>query len=120
MDLSDPETFEAVYALTTGDQNAADRSSFSEWHAEGIAMTGNAVVSSAQLEDVSGLRNGDLEVGMLVCYDVSAVDVVDSSGQTLVSEDRPSIQPLRVEVVATKNGLGIALIENADGAISCD
>ena len=35
VDLSDPETFEAVYAWTTGEANASERKTLSQMHADG-------------------------------------------------------------------------------------
>src|SRR4029078_9293864 len=46
VDLSDPDTFEDVYAWTTGDLNSRDRENFSTWHAEGYSITGSARIDS--------------------------------------------------------------------------
>src|SRR5215207_2167659 len=40
VDLSDPETFEPVYALTTGDANAEARRALTRMHADGWTVEG--------------------------------------------------------------------------------
>src|SRR5690349_13054891 len=44
VDLSDPETFEAVYAWTTGDANANERKTLSRMSADGWRVTGSTAV----------------------------------------------------------------------------
>ena len=69
VDLSDPETFEAVYAWTTGEANAGARKSLLEMHADGWTVTGATVDgfsrASRVVEDPSRSRHCD------VCLDVS-------------------------------------------------
>ncbi len=48
VDLSDPETFEAVYSWTTGDANAGARESFSEMHADGWTVAGESLVGTTR------------------------------------------------------------------------
>ena len=45
VDLSDPETFEDVYAWTTGDANADARETFSQMHADGWTVQGDTVAA---------------------------------------------------------------------------
>jgi hypothetical protein len=96
VDLSDPATFEPVFALTTGELNASDRTSFSTWHAEGFTISGAATVTALSHTDASPSSGA---VTLDVCYDVSGVDVLDSEGQSVVLQDRPSVQRLEVELV---------------------
>lgn len=119
VDLSDPATFEAVYAWTTGDLNASDKKNFTQWSAEGYEITGEAAVSRvAPVAFVSG-RVG--EVALEACYDIHEVDVLDRSGASIVSAERPAIQALRilmVESAATPTALTISTIESAQD-LSC-
>ena len=48
VDLSDPATFEAVYAWTTGAANAGARESFSTMHADGWVVVGDSVVEATR------------------------------------------------------------------------
>lgn len=41
VDLSDPATFEDVYAWTTGELNANDRRGLTNYHAEGVVEVGS-------------------------------------------------------------------------------
>ncbi|QEW02865.1 hypothetical protein [Microbacterium lushaniae] len=93
VDLSDPATFEPVYALTTGDANASARESFTQMHADGWTVTGESVVTLVE----PAVRTTDV-ASVDVCVDVSAVSLTDSAGQSVVSAERPDIQALTVEV----------------------
>src|SRR6188768_3952981 len=48
VDLSDPETFEEVYAWTTGEANAGARKSFSQMHADGWIVGGESQVTKVE------------------------------------------------------------------------
>ena len=108
VDLSDPETFEAVYAWTTGDANANERKTLTQMHADGWNVSGETAVRSfrgktADLDSV--------QVDAVVCSDVSAVEVVDANGESVVSAERPDAYALAIEFVtstATETGLAIA------------
>lgn len=119
VDLSDPETFEDVYAWTTGELNASDRESFSGWHAEGLQKVG-----LAHLISVTG-RSLVPEEGMITvaaCYDVSDVDVRDAAGNSVVDPNRPDIQALEVTLVSTGDtdtGLALTSINPATEAERC-
>jgi hypothetical protein len=112
VDLSDPETFEAVYALTTGQANAGLRKEFSQMHADRWVLSGEstATVLTRTISDES--------VELATCLDVSAVSVVDSAGQSTVSPNRRPIQPMLITVDA--NDFLILSIENREGEPTCD
>ncbi|GAB2837738.1 hypothetical protein ACFQ0P_13710 [Microbacterium insulae] len=90
VDLSDPETFEGVYAWTTGELNASDRRGLSEYHAEGVVKSGasEVLVTAPIRDDVSA------GVAIAVCLDVSDVELVNSAGESLVDPDRGDVQTL--------------------------
>ncbi|WP_157811175.1 hypothetical protein [Microbacterium lacus] len=101
VDLADPETFEAVYAWTTGDLNAGERKLFAQMHADGESVTG---ASSVQLFLPTSFDQNDLSVTADVCLDVSGVDVIDQSGGSVVAADRVDIQSMRVEFRPSADG----------------
>lgn len=108
VDLSNPETFEPVYAWTTGEANANERKSLSQMHADGWTVSGSTVIDSFH-GDTADL---DSPVGVhgTVCSDVSGIGVSDASGQSMVSADRPDVYALNVvftESSATSTGLQI-------------
>ena len=90
VDLRDPETFEAVFELTTGEANAGERRSLSAMHADGWTVSGETVIRSLELDSV---ETGDGAVVLAVCSDVSGVDVLDADGISVVAADRPPLQP---------------------------
>ena len=119
VDLSDPDTFEAVYAWTTGELNASDKKNFTQWSAEGHEITGQASV--LRVAPVAFVGGDVSEVSMEACYDINEVDVLDRSGTSIVSAERPSVQALRILMVqsdATPTTLAIYTIESAQD-LSC-
>ena len=107
VDLSDPETFEPVYALTTGEANANERKSLSQMHADGWTVNGATVFAS-----FFGESFADESVTAVVCSDVGAVDVVDTDGRSMVSPDRPHIYALQVIFVESESPTGLLIRES--------
>ncbi|WP_042537410.1 hypothetical protein [Microbacterium sp. MEJ108Y] len=97
IDPSDPQTFEPLYVLASGELEAADRENFSVMHAEGHVIRGDARVVSFNGESSSPLFE---RVVAVVCLDVSAVQVTDAGGRSLVTPERPNVYALSVEFVA--------------------
>jgi len=96
VDLSDPETFEPVFALTTGELNASDREGLSGYHADGFTVQGDSVITILEPHDYDPSTQSAF---LSACLDVSAVDVVDAAGNSVVASDRVAIQTLMVTVV---------------------
>lgn len=96
VDLSDPATFEPVYALTTGEANASARESLTQMNADGWSVSGeSSVISIAPRE-----RDVDL-ASIDICVDVSRVELTDADGVSVVSPDRPDRQAMTVDVRVT-------------------
>lgn len=91
VDFADPKTFEAVYAHLAGNAATSTRKSFSEFHAEHIRSVGSTTFDSFTPISSDPQRG---EVRAHVCVDVSKVEVLDASGSSLVSKDRPARQPM--------------------------
>lgn len=94
VDTADPETFEPVFALSSGDFEAADRKTLSTLHAEELNMTGQT-----RIFDFVGQESTPpfSTVVATVCVDVSDTDVTDSSGTSIVSPDREAIYGIEVK-----------------------
>jgi len=93
VDLSDPATFEDVYAWTTGDALSEEKRGLSEMRANGWSVSGSSSVVSVTPESYSGgTGRGDL----IACLDVSAVQLVDAGGKSQVSPERPDVQTIHV------------------------
>ena len=120
VDLRDPETFEAVYAWTTGDLNASDRKSFSGWHADGYTKTGAALIISMDQQEVA--LDPESQVVAHACLDISAVDILDANGASVVAADRPAVQSLSVTFVEASDadlGLRITSLDPASEEDAC-
>ena len=119
VDLSDPETFEAVYAWTTGEANANERTTLSQMHADGWLVSGSTAI--AGFRGAKAELSDPIRVKAVVCSDVSDVAVFDSNGQSVVSDQRPEVYALAVEFVesdSTSTGLAITA-SNAVEDASC-
>ncbi len=113
VDLSDPETFEAVYAWTTGEANAGARRSFSRMSADGWVVAGLSTVDSFT-HIAAEIGDGD-RVSLAACLNVSAVTLEDASGVSVVANDRPDVQVVRVDTVASPASSTGMVIEKFDG-----
>ena len=109
VDLSDPETFEAVYEWTTGDANANERKTLTQMHADGWQVSGATSVTSFHGGNVE--LAAPASVTATICSDVSEVQVLASTGESVVPDERPDVYALAVEFVAsatTDTGLAIS------------
>lgn len=118
VDLSDPKTFEPVYALTTGELLEQEKKQLSQYHAEGAQVRGDSSLT------VAVLRSWDDSADVVViaaCVDVSEVDVLDIDGKSLVSAERPDVQSTLATMVPgdSSTGLHIDSIEGREGAPEC-
>ncbi len=117
--LSDPATFEPVFALTTGETNADLRKSFAKMHADGWQVRGQSVARTVDLLSM-GVRFSN--ASLAVCLDVSAVTVRDATGASVVQPDREDIHPMRVDLVPSRsntNGWIISDISGRSGEPAC-
>ncbi|WP_345802352.1 hypothetical protein AAIB33_04450 [Microbacterium sp. AZCO] len=112
VDLSDPKTFEDVYAWTTGDLNATDRKTFSQMHADGWVVGGESRISRIDQESASPELD---QVEIAACVDVSTVTLIDADGVSKVSDDRPATQSTRVTLVKAESPTGF-LVADSQGA----
>jgi hypothetical protein len=108
VDIAEPATFEPLFDLSSGDFEAADRKSLSELHAEGYTITGT--VTMMRFTGVEAAYPYELVVAD-ICVDVSASDVLDESGTSVVPPTRPDVNPLRVSFRYSDKAL---LIDHAD------
>ncbi|MFC8682773.1 hypothetical protein ACFT30_14745 [Microbacterium ureisolvens] len=119
VDLSDPKTFEAVFELTTGEANASDRKTLSGFHADSVRVTGESVVTL--LEPVT-IDSGSSQAVLAACVDVSAVDLKDSEGNSIVSSERPDMQITAItleRVAESQHGFLISDIAGREDGPPC-
>lgn len=118
VDLSDPATFEPVFAWTTGKANSGARKEFSEMHANAWTVTGETRIALVVPFEMS-----ESAPSLDVCLDVSDVTVVDSDGLSVVSPDRRNVQSMRIvfdAVSGSPTGFLIADIDGREGQPECD
>ncbi|MGO2518551.1 MAG: hypothetical protein ACTH8F_00360 [Microbacterium sp.] len=96
IDVSDPATFERLYALSSGSFEASDRETYSKMHAERYIVTGDTEVIS--FSGKSSAFPFESVVADL-CIDVSAVEVTDSTGVSQVNPERPDVYALEVTFI---------------------
>lgn len=108
IDLSNPESFEPLLTITTGDENATQRENLSQMNAAGWTVSGETTFSDFESRSFDPATQSVLAG---VCIDVSAVDVVDVAGKSVVSESRADQQQVEVrfEPATTSTGLAVAL-----------
>lgn len=117
VDLSDPETFEPVFALTTGEANAGLRESLSRMHGDAWTVAGNSVATV-----ISPSSYSDGRVELAVCLDVSDVMVVDKDGTSVVDADRVDVQSMLVSILygaGADTGARIDSFDGREGEPSC-
>ena len=88
----------------------------------GRSPAGNAGTVGRQFRGVArDIDNDSLQVDLDVCYDVSAVSVTDVDGTSVVSAERPDVQPLEIRLVSaeTPTHLGIDLISGSESELDC-
>lgn len=110
IDTSNPETFEALFDLSSGSVESADRKNFSAMHAMGQVISGLTQVVS--FEGISSEAPFD-EIISAVCLDVSQVTITNPDGSSAVNSDRPDIYALEVTFVADA---GRILVDSADSS----
>ncbi|MFG6445965.1 hypothetical protein ACFXQA_11915 [Microbacterium sp. P07] len=119
VDLSDPETFEPVFALTTGDLHSSDRKGLTAYHADEVSLSGVSKLSLLER------KTADLEAGVVtfaVCLDVSTIALTSSDGQALVDPDRVAVQSLLVSLKRTEAAepsFRVGSISGREGAPQC-
>lgn len=119
VDLSDPDTFEDVYAWTTGEANAGARESFSQMHADGWIVDGTTRIQLAEPLEWSS-TSGTIQIN--ICLDVADVSLVDASGESVVASDRRDVQSMRADLAAADDsptGMRIAQISGREGSPEC-
>ena len=120
VDLSDPATFEDVYAWTTGDANAGAREAFSEMYADGLTVDGPTEIAALGPSAIQPDSANSIDID--VCLDVSEVTLVDEDGRSVVAEDRRDVQSMLVTMEAeadSPTGLLIAEISGRNEGLAC-
>jgi hypothetical protein len=100
--------------FATGKVLADDRRDFAELVEKGWRSVGRTRVTNVTLES----HEKDA-VTIYACDDVSGVDVLDSRGASVVSQDRPDLSPVEVSLKLRDTELLVAAINAWDGGGVC-
>ncbi|HET8928085.1 MAG TPA: hypothetical protein VFN24_09715 [Microbacterium sp.] len=117
VDLSDPATFEPVFALTTGEANAEAKESFSRMHADRWQVKGESTIDDVL--DIKATIAGVPMVALAACLNVSDVTVTDSQGNSVVEDNRPDVQSIRVELIGdvdSETGMLVSALDGYEGS----
>lgn len=96
-------SLDLLKTVATSTELAAQKNLFTNERKNGLHQTGETKVAELEVQSVN-LDNSDPQGGKVptvqidVCFDVSAVDVLDESGKSIVSEDRPDTGWIRYSV----------------------
>lgn len=116
--LTDSDTFEAVFTWLRGDALTSARKNYSEYHAGGVTRVGDSTF------DHFAPGSYDAEARTVVvtlCIDVSAVDVLDTEGHSVVPDDRPARRPLKVELASADTPTGLAIFSSTQtDTLTCE
>lgn len=99
VDFSDPETAEPVYDWLTGDALDEERESITNASADNLSRQGQSELTLFELQtpaDLDGTLSAD------VCLDVSGVEVLNSSGKSLVDPARSAIQTIEISLESSR------------------
>lgn len=110
VDLSDPETADAVLGWTVGTANDQDREGYERLREAGATVRGESILVSSSQKSASELADA-WTVVLDVCIDVSSVELLDANGASMVDPTRPDVQSINVSLVSSKQtatGLAIA------------
>jgi hypothetical protein len=98
----------------TGDALEGDTSSASRYLERGLHQVGESTFDSMRLEQITRAT-----VRTYLCLDVSKVDVIDSTGKSVVPVGRVSRNPLEVTFVIRSGALKISDSQSWSGSNFC-
>ena len=81
---------ERINDVATGPQLAADLSGFASARAERVRSVGSTTFESVVLQKYNQARSKSGVVSIYLCEDVSRVDVLNASGISIVTAERPN------------------------------
>ncbi|CAN5173579.1 hypothetical protein BH11ACT3_BH11ACT3_01810 [soil metagenome] len=83
-----------IHDVSAGDLADTELEGFAQLAAQGLRSVGTSQINNFVSQEVD--LSGSPIVVAYVCTDVSAVDVLNSSGSSVVSDSRPDLQPFAV------------------------
>jgi hypothetical protein len=106
-------------AFVRGDVLRDELASAESFREKGYVQIGQATFDSFVLQQIDDRGPGTVFITAYLCVDVSAVDVVNSEGESITSPDRPDRQPLEIDIDDVEGGLRISRSEAWAGQDFC-
>lgn len=103
-DLSDPDSFEAVFDWLVADALAAARENYSQFYALEITRSG-----TSEFDSFTIAQYAPAILTAHLCLDVTKVELINSDGSSAVPEDREPRQAIEVELVPARTATGLAI-----------
>lgn len=113
VDPADPATFEATYEFSSGSVRTADRENFSEMHAEGQTIEGDADVSLVVGQEATAPYS---LIVSIICVDVRDVVIRDAAGASIVNPNRPDVYQIEATFKADSGRLFLDGIRPIEGS----
>ncbi|MEO7123640.1 MAG: hypothetical protein ABI400_11100 [Lacisediminihabitans sp.] len=105
---------ERMESLVSGQSLEDERTSAKSFSEKGYRSEGETSFSNPTLQQSSSSPDGIGVVTIYVCVDVSKVDVLDATGQSVVSAARPDRQAFEVSFDKKLNKDGGLLVSSTD------
>lgn len=105
--LTDPRTFESVYAWLDDAALAAAKKSYSTMHADDLALSGTTTYDT-----VDGVEFSNDVVLLELCLDLTDIELTNSSGDSVLSEDREVRQRTEVEFHESATETGLIIVRS--------
>ncbi|WP_447653270.1 hypothetical protein [Microbacterium sufflavum] len=105
--LTDARTFEDVYKWLRADALSSAKKAYSYYDAEGWRRVGETT-----FDHFTPISYDGEDVTARLCIDVSHVDVLDSTGASVVSPDRQPRQALELQLKPALTSTGLAIVSS--------
>jgi hypothetical protein len=84
--------------VSSGEALAAETETAAMFASRGYRSVGSSTFDSLEIQAVHRDEDGRVSIGVYVCSDVTAVDVVDGSGNSVVTAERSDRYPLEIHL----------------------
>ncbi|QNE46253.1 hypothetical protein F1C58_04565 [Glaciihabitans sp. INWT7] len=87
---------ERISPFVSVNQLSRELKGFKYYEENAVSSVGNTKFDSVRIETYSGAAQKDFELSVLLCSDISAIRLVDSSGTNITPANVPNRSPLEV------------------------
>jgi hypothetical protein len=105
--------------VSRGPALEGDLTAASDLQKNGYRQVGELTFDSLALQQYRANSPGQVLISVYLCLDVTEVDVIDTSGHSVVGVERPERQPLEVDIDDRENELKVSRSEPWSGTSFC-